>query len=361
MRPHLRPALAAGILGVLSAGLVTTPAQAAAPNRVYTEINGDGTNSWYLMFQAGAGNRNTPVFTRSGNTITIDDRVPLQAGAGCTAVTGDRTKVRCTRALWYDVIANLGDGDDTLTNRTTLRFWGSGEAGNDVLHGSAGFDLFHGNDGNDTLYGNGGDDQLDGGAGVDKLWGGTGADGLVGGPGNDVMHGQSGNDHLIGQAGADLLYGEDGNDNLEGGSGNDKQYGGDGADLLRSRPYGGADADYFSGGTGTDVVSYEEKTTAVTADADGVKGDDGVKGEKDTIATDVNVIVGGSGDDRLSGVYGRAVRLVGGPGNDTLRITGSTAGRSGRNILDGGANRTAAGDLCTTVAPRTDERINCER
>ena len=359
MRRTLRSALLAAMIGVIPAGAWAAPAQAAAPTRVYTEATGDGTGSWYLFFQAAPGARNTPVFTRSGNTLTVDDRVPLKAGAGCVAVAGDRTKVRCTRPLWYDVIANLGDGNDTVTSKIGLRFWASGEAGNDVMNGGPGIDLFIGGTGNDTIHGNAGNDQLSGSEGVDRIWGGTGNDGIVGGAQTDYMHGQSGNDHLQGTAGADYLYGEAGNDNLEGGSGNDRHYGADGNDLLRSRQYTGADADYFSGGNGTDTVSYEERTTAVTADADGAKNDDGVRGERDTIAVDVNAILGGSGDDRLSAVYGRQMKLSGGRGDDILRITGTNTGKSQPNQLDGGAN--LAGDLCTTVAPRVDVLVNCER
>ncbi len=350
------------MIGVVSTGVGAAPARAAAPAKVYTQLNGDGSGTYYLHFEAAAGTRNTPVFTRSGTTLIVDDRVPLKAGAGCVAVKGDSTKVRCTRPLWYDIIAALGDGNDTLTNKIRVRFWGSGGAGTDTLYGGPGIDLFHGDGGNDTLYGGAGDDQLLGGAGVDHVWGGTGNDGLVGNENTDYLHGQSGADYLVGTAGNDFLYGEDGPDNLEGGSGNDKLYGGDGADLLRSRPYPGmADSDYYSGGLGTDTVTFADQAGPVTADADGVKGDDGVSGERDTVDVDVNVLVGGSGDDRLSGVYGRQVQLFGGRGDDTLRITGTNTGASRPNLLDGGANRTAAGDLCSTVAPKADTRLDCER
>ena len=361
MRRTLRAALVVAVIGVVSTGVSAAEAQAVTPANVYTESDAAGAGPWNMLFRAAAGTRNTPVFTRSGDTLIVDDRVPLKAGAGCAAVKGDNTKVRCTRPRWGYVVASLGDGNDTLTNKITLQFWADGNEGDDVMYGSSGQDVVNAGPGNDTIYGGAGNDSLAGNEGVDHIYGGTGDDGLAGWEGTDYLHGQDGDDYLIGQSGVDYLYGEAGDDNLDGGSGNDYFYGGEGSDLLRSRPYTGVDADYFSGGNGTDTLTYQEYTAPITADADGVKGDDGASGEHDTIAVDVNVIIGGSGDDRLSGAYGRQMQLLGGPGDDALRITGTNTGKSTANVLNGGANRTYAGDLCATVAPKVDKLIDCDR
>jgi len=70
-------------------------------------------------------------------------------------------------------------------------------------------------------------------------------------------------------------------------TGNDRIWAGAGADTiwddLEPRDSG---ADYFSGGTGRDSLYYV-RDAKVTHDADGVTGDDGSKGEHDTIAKDV--------------------------------------------------------------------------
>src|SRR4051812_2032244 len=82
------------ILPVLLRGAVTGtaagPAEAASPG-VATVT---GSNS--VRYAAGSNQANSVVVTRSGRTITIDDRVPVKAGKGCTAVRRDPTKVRCT-------------------------------------------------------------------------------------------------------------------------------------------------------------------------------------------------------------------------------------------------------------------------
>ena len=130
---------------------------------------------------------------------------------------------------------------------------------------------------------------------------------LVGGPGNDV---------LIGSEGLNLLLGGPGEDILEGGVNPDTLVGGPGADTLR-------------GGGGSDQVIYRGRRGPVTADPDGV-ADDGEPGEGDMIATDVEEIFGGLGNDVLTGNGHRNV-LVWGRGNDVIR------GKDGRDRLVGGS------------------------
>jgi hypothetical protein len=71
----------------------------------------------------------------------------------------------------------------------------------------------------------------------------------------------------------------------------------------------------MSGGAGEDQVTYADRTAPVTA-AIGAPGD-GEAGEDDVIAGDVEDLVGGHGDDHLSG-DDRANRLDGGDGADVL-------------------------------------------
>lgn len=129
---------------------------------------------------------------------------------------------------------------------------------------------------------------------------------LHGGPGNDLVFGDS----------DETLYGDGGDDNLQGGSGDDTLYGGPGDDLMQ-------------GGAGIDTVSYADQQSPITADADGVLGDDGPSGQDDTIMADVENIVGGEVADRLYGTD-RDDGLAGGPGDDLL------VGGAGSDRLEGG-------------------------
>jgi Ca2+-binding RTX toxin-like protein len=132
------------------------------------------------------------------------------------------------------------------------------------------------------------------------------------------------------------LSGDAGNDTLLGGGGSDKMLGGDGNDLLDGR--GGADI--FNGGSGADTADYSHRTAAVAVTADGVAGDDGQAGEGDNVNADVETILGGAGNDTLSG--GSAFIdnvLYGNGGNDRLN------GGFGDDVLYGGAgNDTLCGD-----------------
>ncbi|HEX8348058.1 MAG TPA: calcium-binding protein, partial [Actinoplanes sp.] len=162
---------------------------------------------------------------------------------------------------------------------------------------------------------------------------------LDGGVGNDIIDGNAGND---------LILGRDGDDDLYDGAGNDRLYGGAG------------ELDILSGGAGIeDAVSYYYRGTAVTADSDGATGDDGRKGEGDSIGSDVEGLQGGDGGDRLIGTSRDDV-LVASFGNDTL--TGSAGddilvGEEGSDSLNGGTN-TEIGDYCDQDF--ADLMVDCE-
>ncbi|BEL10929.1 hypothetical protein Q0Z83_091200 [Actinoplanes sichuanensis] len=358
-RPHWRRHAALTLLTAVSTTMIASPADAAT-TRVASVV--DGTK---VQYKAAAGKQNSVLLTRSGNTITIDDRVAITAGKGCKAVKGDKTKVRCTTAKPPTrVRVYTYDRNDTVVNRTGLGMTANGGTGNDKIYGGPGADLLYGDTGADQLFGNGGRDYLNGDEGNDRLWGGDGDDNLSGDRGNDALAG--GNGH-------DSLFGMDGNDREYGGAGADKFWQTYDPDL--------PDADLFVGGPDEDEVVYIARERAVAADNDGVKGDDGGRGEGDTISTDVENLQGGDGNDWLAGNSARNVLygsrgddvLVGGGGNDALignegrdRLWGGAGddGLSGgpdgtaSDRLDGGANGTD-GDLCERAT--NDVLTNCER
>src|SRR5204862_2764067 len=96
-----------------------------------------------------------------------------------------------------------------------------------------------------------------------------------------------GNDALVGGPGNDTLNGLAGNDTLDGGLG----------------------SDFLVGGSGNDTADYSQRTENVTLNADGV-ANDGALGENDNIQGDVETLVGGAGDDAITGGAGNE-RLVG--------------------------------------------------
>lgn len=349
---------------------------------------------------------------------------------------GDRNDTVVNRSN-LSMSAYGGTGDDTLTGgpgRDELR----GQSGDDRVHGAAGRDAVHGGAGADTVAGDADDDLVDGGGGRDVVWGGAGNDELndavgthraadvfhggpgldvvtyglrsapviadpgglpgsdgergegdsisgdvekiVGGSGSDTLTGGSGREHLIGGGGNDRLTGLDGDDVLHGGAGDDRLVGGTGNDEFRGE--GGADT--MLGGPGVDGVGYAG-AGPVVADLDGVTGDDGHRGERDTIGADIEQLFGGAGNDTLTG-NGLPNYLDGGLGNDLLRggagndelwavdgndrvygeagddnLYGGGAAAGQVYLLDGGANATPLGDNCVARSPGTGTVAGCDR
>ncbi|BCJ43451.1 hypothetical protein GCM10010168_42390 [Actinoplanes ianthinogenes] len=274
-------------------GVCSAPAQAASTGLVYVGAPIEPGDPVTVNFKAGSGKKNAVVITRSGRTITFDDRVAVRAGKGCKAVKGDKTKVRCTvKAEIGNLSVSLGSGNDKVTNKTNLPLLARGGSGKDTLIGGSAQDLLFGGSGADRLYGLGGDDNL------------------------------------YGETGADVLSGDAGNDSLTGGLGNDLEYGGAGNDSFAqaNNDESAPDADWLSGGAGTDQISYAWRKRAITADSDGARGDDGHRGEGDTLLS-FETIIGGLGDDHLYGTNGPD-HLSGLAGNDVI------VGYGGDDVID---------------------------
>ena len=150
-----------------------------------------------------------------------------------------------------------------------------------------------------------------------------------------TITGTSGNDTIVGTPGDDVIAGLGGNDTIDGGGG----------------------ADIICGGDGSDTVTYASHQGDVAADLDGSAGDDGSgedgpAGARDTIAGDVENLIGGHGDDVLVGTSAANV-LTGGPGDDTLR------GREGNDTLNGGTGEDAlsGGDGNDTLNGGTSDDV----
>ena len=218
------------------------------------------------------------------------------------------------------VLINAGDGNDTVIGGT----------GDDTINGGSGADKIFGNSGNDLLNGDGGNDNLYGGEGSDLMFGGTG---------NDFMLGEAGNDFMDGGNDADSLDGGSGNDKLFGGAGNDTLYGGSSRDTLK----GGSGGDLLQGGGGeADFADYSDRTAPLSLSIDD-KANDGEAGEGDNIDGKIEVIIGGSGADRIGG-NGKNNTLYGGEGNDTID------GGAGDDYIEGGSALTTSRAARATIA-----------
>jgi len=290
------------IVLVVASALLAAPALAHAGAVTYSS-----SNVLYYTAAAGEVNRlsigvdtgsNRIVYTEAGPGVTITTAEGDCNGSGTTTVS---CKIdHDPMAPVFSAGANLGDMDDTATAAypagTTLGAGFVGGAGDDQL---------------DISMASTGD--LEGDAGVDTLTAARVRTSLVGGPDNDI--------EIAGPAGSTNEF------RMESAA--------DGADDLR-------------GGPGLDTVSYEERTAALAASADGV-ADDGESGEGDNIAASVESIEGGQAadvltasnvvDGALSGYTGND-RLVGGSGDDIL------FGGEGDDALEGngGDDTAAAGD-----------------
>jgi Ca2+-binding RTX toxin-like protein len=137
---------------------------------------------------------------------------------------------------------------------------------------------------------------------------------IEGGLGADVLKGSAVDDVIIGNG--DFVAGSDGNDTIDGRGG----------------------ADHMLGGDGTDTVTYAGRTPAVNVSLDGA-ANDGVSGEGDNVANDVEAVDGGRGADTLTG-NGSANILRGGEGIDDISGMGGVdelRGGDSMDFIDGGA------------------------
>ena len=281
---------AAGNFSVSGTGLTpTTCGGATVSNRDTVNITGTGGNESVTIDLSG-GAFVPGMVDEAGATDEIEFAVNLGAGAAdAIVITGLPTADTITVG---ESGVNLNDVDDVDVSLVDV------EAR--TISGSGGDDIMSAAGGNAT-----------GAALVSTVTinGGNNADTIAGGDSGDTLNGESGDDAISGGPGPDTSSGGIGNDVFDEGSG-----------------INGADS--FAGGTGLDGVTYAARTAAVTVTIDGVS-DDGEAGEGDSIATDVENAIAGSGSDVLVG-SSSPNSLSGGAGDDTID------GAAGVDIIDGG-------------------------
>jgi uncharacterized delta-60 repeat protein len=314
---------------------------------VAVEPDGDvlvATASAVVRFHATA--RTGANLDRLSHTVFVtgtagNDNILVDGTGGRLTVTVNGLRQSFSNRTFGEVDVYSAGGDDVITVRGGVFTKLFGGDGNDRLTGGPGAG---------ALYGGAGDDTLDGGLGADELSGGEGTDTLdysartapllvrhtFQASGEDderdtvyddveIVRGGSGNDRIDSFRAA---YGNGGNDTLIADFYTPSAlWGGDGDDLFIGGPRG----DYFRGEAGVDTVTYGGRGGAVTVSIDGVANDGG-PGENDNVYTDVENLVGGYGDDKLTGSAADNV-LDGGDGDDDLR------GGGGNDTLTGGAGK----------------------
>jgi hypothetical protein len=278
----------------------------------------DFTNGLFAMGTSSTSTTGIQIdlLAGAGNTVGIRGTT----GADTVTFGGTQTILMNTDA-YKDIVVtdvgatntvytvSLGDGNDTFTASG-----GTGATGvfglPVTVFGGAGIDTF--NEGAASTV----SETLHGGAGVDVLsyasrtgnltmvlGDATATDGESLELDNldddiETVNGGTGNDTFSGTALAHTFNGNAGNDKL-----------------LALATVDGAQV--FNGGADSDTVDYSARSVAVVVTIDGVAANDGESGETDSIAVDVENIVGSSVADNLTGNLSNN-RITGGDGDDTM-------------------------------------------
>jgi hypothetical protein len=240
-----------------------------------------------LVVQGGRGeaNRLNVAFGAAGEFQVTDAGAPLRAGPGCT-LSGAELVACPTSTPFLAAFVFAGDRGDTVTSSVPV--------------------------------------NVDGGNGDDRLAGSELADALYGARGRDVVRGNGGDDALRDGRLPRLIPPDefDGRFFLP---------------LAQAVIPVAAERDLFDGGLGTDTLGYDGRRRGVFADLARTDRHAGAPGERDALRG-LEVVAGGSGDDRLFG-NNVANGLDGGDGDDVL------VGRAGDDVLGlgPGSNRARGG------------------
>ena len=335
--------------------LVTRPALDPTGDIVVAGNGGFGTHStgYAIVRIEGTGSEGNIAYDRTARTLTVtggdgNDTIALSASSGRVFVTFNGRTTNYTRTSLRTVRVFGRNGNDTVTV--------SGQLPDLLVQGNGGDDTLHGGSGRESLDGRDGNDFIDGGLGADTLLGGQGTDTVdyrsrtrdlvIGGFGsgsgeageNDTLgsfekvYGGSGNDRIGVSSFAGAVFAGPGNDTLLGQAGADALWGEAGDDVLMFSEGN----DYLRGGPGVDTYNALNPNDTANLDItlDGVDNDGrwyyfGGRVESDNVYADIENVIGGRGDDRITG-SAASNRLDGGEGHDTL------VGLAGNDTLLGG-------------------------
>jgi Ca2+-binding RTX toxin-like protein len=158
-----------------------------------------------------------------------------------------------------------------------------GRGGKDSIFGGWGNDKVRGGKGHDSIFGGRGNDDLRGDAGNDHLSGDIGDDTVHGGAHKDHLAGGMGIDKLFGAGGADVLSGDEGPDYVSGGKGRDT------ASFASDSSSNGVQVKPKSGKDWWANKKLKYQQVAVgAARADGGSGTDALNGVEDVVGADTD-------------------------------------------------------------------------
>jgi Ca2+-binding RTX toxin-like protein/subtilisin-like proprotein convertase family protein len=329
-------------------------------------LNGGAGNDRYVFGGATVGGETDTISEASSVDSDTLDFSSRTIAVTVNIATGTQQQVHTDRQLILGsglALENVigGSGVDTLTGNSRANVL-TGNVGHDILNGGLGSDILDGGAGNDRyVFGSatsGGEtDTISEASSVDSdtlefssrtiavtvniatgaqqqvhtdrqliLGSGLAIENVIGGSSNDSLTGNSRANTLTGNAGNDVLNGGLGSDFLIGGPGSDRYvFGGATA---------GGELDTITelSNLDQDTLDFSSRTIAVTMNiSDSVNQQQVHTDRKIKLSSGlgIDIVLGGSGDDTLTGNSSNNV-LVGNGGKDKL------TGNSGRDILIGG-------------------------
>ena len=295
-------------------------------------------------------------------TVTAVTATTITADLDATDVDPD-TDCRQVAAGEGDYV-NSGDGDANSSSIEAVR----GGGGDDQFLGTAVAETFFGGAGDDRFNGGGGDDELNGDSGDDyfiehyelgTISGNLTASATTADDGcewtTDDAHTLEVGDSVLVEdcSNADFAH-CNGRYKIESVTGTDKFKYTAATDITTASTTTtdcsvtvtgdteATGADFIVGGAGTDTVDYSLRSQdlGLTLDA---QANDGQADELDNIRTDIENIIGGVGDDTITGSSANN-QITGGQGDDVLTggagddtFVHSFTGGDGEDTIDGGA------------------------
>jgi Ca2+-binding RTX toxin-like protein len=312
-------------------------------NAVVVSVAPSYTNGWaegINLFNVTAADTTTLEYVAGTDPGTIT------FGSSATSATGILADINADTTFKAVAAASLNDRGELVVARTGATVGGMQITGGTAFTFTA--SMTRANDGVAQL----GSDPDDGfaterddvRADIENITGGSGNDTLTGGKGHDTINGGAGDDNISG--GPATATCADDVDVLNGGDGDDVFAMGISTNC----------GDAVDGGNGKDIADYQMRTAGVAMINDAL-ANDGEASEADKVLSTVEIMLGGAGNDTITG--GTADDdLHGGPGNDLISggAGGDTiVGGPGADTLLGGAgddyfNETDAADQYRNTA-----------
>jgi hypothetical protein len=306
------------------------------------------------VFASGAGTATTGITVDLGGDA--GDQLIVNGTSGADTIVAGASGFSIDNAKYLDITLaypvstvtfSLGDGNDVFSSGGDTLIGGASNsaylpgAGGLVVYGGQGNDVFKQGTAptpGEVLHGDAGTDTVDYSKRTMALSVSLGTAALTGANDGDGTYGSGGEKDDV-KGDVEIVLGGDGNDTLSGllascatSTGCVTLNGGAGDDVFdqaATPTYG----EVLIGGAGTDTVDYHlrsNSTQALAITMDGLAANDGEANEHDNVGKDIENVVGGAGNDTITGNVLNNV-IKGGPGADVL------SGDDGDDVFDQGS------------------------